>query len=321
MPLKVASLVLIALSLSACGGGGSSAPATGASQFLEISTANSTEAAQASYKAAMASTRSGELPVAPGPTAAVPDGIAKTALEVFLKAGSGSPMQTVPVGPIVAPCAVRGSITISGEVTDPTTLSEGDRFAFDADNCDDGSGEIIDGGFEFVVGTFEGDFEAGLYLLTMTVTTMNFQVTTADDVVTSSGDATVTIDTRQLPLVSVSISGRRLTVDANTSTATLTDYATTQTLDTGIDPSAYTLSSSGTLDSTELAGIVSYSSPVAFAGAGADHPSTGELHVMGEKSSVRLVALDNVSVQIDTDADGDGDYESSVVMSWAEFAG
>ena len=61
----------------------------------------------------------------------------------------------------------------------------------------------------------------------------------------------------------------------------------------------------GTLSTTRLAGPVDYSPPVTFAGLGANYPYTGEFLVVGENSSLRLVADNDVDVHIDIDSDGE----------------
>jgi hypothetical protein len=79
------------------------------------------------------------------------------------------------------------------------------------------------------------------------------------------------------------------------------------------------LSASGTLDSTQLAGVVQYSTPVTFAGEGFDYPSSGALLVEGENSSARLTAIDNVNVTIEVDSNGDGVIDDTINTTWADL--
>jgi hypothetical protein len=65
---------------------------------------------------------------------------------------------------------------------------------------------------------------------------------------------------------------------------------------------------------------VRYTTPVQFTGFDVDFPSTGELLVSGNNSSVRLVALDNVNVRIDLDNDGNGTVDESIQTTWLALA-
>jgi hypothetical protein len=156
------------------------------------------------------------------------------------------------------------------------------------------------------VDAFDGDILGGRYDMTMTMTVTDFQVTTATDVLTSNGDATARLNSLQAPYVEASVSGNSMTMDSNSASETLTTYSSTQTLDAGVSPSPYTMSASGTLDSSRLDGVITYSTPVTFEGFDSNYPHTGELFVEGENSSARLVADNELDVHIDIDLDGNG---------------
>jgi len=177
---------------------------------------------------------------------------------------------------------------------------------------------VTDGRLDYVIDAFNGDFLGGFYDLTMTLTLGNFQVATAADVLTSNGDVTVTLNTVNAPAVSASVSGNSLTVDANASSETQTNFSSALTLDAGISPSPYTMTASGTLNSTQLSGAVNYSTPTLLQGFDNDYPSSGQFLVTGDNSSVRLTA-EGVTVLIEIDADGDGIYEEMINTTWAEF--
>ncbi len=186
--------------------------------------------------------------------------------------------------------------------------------------CDDGLVTVTDGRLDYVIDDFNGDILGGSYDLKMTLTLGNFQVATAADVLTSNGDATVTLNTINAPAVSASVSGISFAVDANASSETQTNFSSVQTLDAGVSPSPYTVSASGTLDSTQLSGEVNYSTPTPLQGFDSDYPSSGQFLVTGDNSSARLTAED-VNVLIEIDADGDGFYEEMINTTWAELTG
>jgi hypothetical protein len=140
----------------------------------------------------------------------------------------------------------------------------------------------------------------------------------------TNGDATATIDTLETPYVEASVSGSSILNDTNGSTETLTNYSSAQTVDTGVIPSPYTLVTSGTLDSSQLTGSVTYSTPVMFEGTDDNYPNVGEMLVAGDSSSARLIAQANgidVVIQIFSNTTGTGTPDSTINTTWTELAG
>jgi hypothetical protein len=78
------------------------------------------------------------------------------------------------------------------------------------------------------------------------------------------------------------------------------------------------MTASGTLDSTQLSGVVIYSTPTLLQGFDSDYPSSGQFLVTGDNSSTRLTA-EGVTVLVEIDADGDGIYEEMINTTWAEL--
>lgn len=76
----------------------------------------------------------------------------------------------------------------------------------------------------------------------------------------------------------------------------------------------------GTLDSSQLGGVVEYSMPVVFQGFDSDYPSSGQLLVTGAGgATVRLIAVDNVNVRIEIDADGVAPVDETIGTTWVAF--
>lgn len=304
------------LSLASCGGessfsGGSTDTGTG----LGLTSTNVLTAASVSYRAAFGSGDLTNVGGNIGASAAAPGSAAK-ADTMQLSGFLVSALQQIPFGPDVFPCVVSGSVTISGDIADPLTLTVGDTFSIESTACDDGIGEVVDGLISMTVTDFSGDFLLGTYLLGMNAVLDGLQVTTATDVISSTGDASIALDTMAIPFVSASVSGSSMMTSSNTSTETLTNYATEQSVDAGITPAPYTLTSRGTVDSSQLDDIVSYTTPVQFRGDGIDYPYTGELLMTGGSSSARLIVLDNVNVRVELDSDGDGVVDVTVDTTW-----
>jgi hypothetical protein len=309
--------------IAACGSGGDQfgGGAQPPSSTLTITSANAAMATRAAWDAVIASGEFGNLGGSFGLTAASPDGFAKATQAPKPAGFLVNVMQKVPFGPDVYPCIPSGTVTLSGDVADPLTITTGDTFRAVYELCDEGFGEVVDGTIDLSVREFTGDILlTGLYMLSMDALVTNLQVVTGTDTITNNGDATVSLDTMQAPFISASVSGTSMTVDSNTSAETLSNFSSRQTVDGNEPEVPFTLSGSGTLDSTQLAGIVHYSTPSMFSGEGLDYPSAGVLLVQGENSSARLTAVDNVNVTIEIDSNGDGVVDATIDTTWAALA-
>jgi len=307
------------LLVSSCGDGsyvdGPGSTNTGGG--LSLTSANAQSAAVVVMNAAFGSADLASVGGSIGLSGNVPGSSAKAAYRESQSGFLVNVLQKIPFGPDEFPCDVSGSMTISGDIADPLTLTAGDTFSVDANACNDGFGEVLDGLMTMTVTEFSGDLFLQMYLLGMNATLDALQVTTADDVISSTGDTAVSLDTRVAQFVSATVSGSSMATSSNAGTETLTDYQTSQTVDAGAALAPYTLTSFGTIDSSLLSDIVSYTTPVQFEGFGVDFPDTGELLISGNNSSVRLIALDNVNVRIELDNDGNGSVDETIETTWA----
>jgi len=285
-----------------------------------ITSANAETVLKVAYEAAQSGAGLGDLSGETGIIAASPNNVAKVGGRPFASAGSMVTASQDPLPDLISDCDGGGTVTNSSDIADQVTftLSPGDFFAVVFDMCNDGLGTVTDGRLDYVIDAFNGDLFSGLYDLTMTLTLGNFQVATAADVLTSSGDVTVTLNTANAPSVSASVSGSSFTVDANASSETQTNFSSVQTLDASVSPSPFSMTSSGTLDSTQLSGAVNYSTPTPLQGFDSEYPSSGQFLVTGENSSALLTA-EGDTVLIEIDADGDGIYEEMINTTWAEL--
>jgi hypothetical protein len=317
-------IALLPLVLAACGGpsnDNNGNPLPGASMVIDDQ--NALQVSQVTYESA---STSGDIADLAGST-----GITGSTGGDLLKPSPSHPgvidyLSQVPIGPLELPCAVSGTLTLTADFADPTgqTLSAGDTISTDFSNCDDGVGETLDGTMQAEILAFTGDINSGIYELTMRMELSNFQSTTATEVLLANGDGTATINTLAMPQVDVSVSGESMLTDTNDSTELLADYASEQTLDTGITPSPYTLVTSGTLESSQLDGTVTYWTPVTFEGVDANYPNAGEMLIVGDSSSARLIAQANgidVVIEIYSNAAGTGAPDSTVNTTWVELAG
>ena len=314
-------LMSVSLLLSACGGSSSGEIAPGQAPVggttpLVISAANSKPVVRVAYGSTLQSMETGGLVGDSGIASSPSGGLQKPQFQDSMSGLLIRAVQKDPLGPITEFCgdtAESGTMTISGEIASITGLTTGDTITVVATDCNEGLGEVINGTMEMTVVSFTGDLLfTGLYRLEMKVLLIDFEVATATDTILSNGDSTVTIDTNGNPVITMSISGISMTTDSMASTEVVSSFLTAQTVDisvVGFEP--YTLSASGTINSSQLAGEIVYSTPVTFQGAGVAYPYAGEMLITGANGgTVRLIVLDEINVRIETDADGDGNVDA-----------
>jgi len=218
------------------------------------------------------------------------------------------------------PCAVDGSVTVSGEVADPSTLSASDRILLQFSDCDDGAGRVLNGIYQVDINSFSGDLSLGLLHLNAAVTLDGFDITERQEKTSLAGGVTLDLDTTMPPTTKISVSGDSLSISDSTDAATLTLFRIDETHDAGVAPEAYTSAAIGTLSSTLFEGAVNFSTPIPFIGFAGEYPFTGELSVAGaDGSSLNLFALDNANVRLEINS-GDGSGVASEVTTWAQLA-
>lgn len=309
------TLPVLALSLVACGGGGSGSASNLPPVQSEavIDSGNAEAVAGRSMNGAFQTGGYGGFGGAGGFVTGGSSGLSKPA-------AAGGPAYQVPIGPETTPCAVSGSTTISGDIANPATITPGDFFNIDWDNCDDGVGVVIDGLLGNTFTSFEGDLLSGQTLLGITLRIDNLLATAGNEFNSADGDIELTVDTMTPMLATASSTGSIFTVASNISTDTLLNFSSTVTENTGMLPSLVTTTASGTIESSQFDGAVTYSTPVPFEALGDAYPYTGELLVTGANdATLRLIALDEVNVRILADYDGDGATDETIDTTWTEL--
>jgi len=318
------------LFISACGdasktnGGEDNNPPPAA---FDIDAGNALAVAAVTYEAVV---QSGEMAELAGTVDLSGDsgGLKKASVNNQLGGMLTSVIQAIPLPPLEYPC-VSGTVTFTFDVVDldvfaTGVLSAGDTILIEFVDCDEGNGETIDGTIDATVDVFDGDIASGNgFVMTMTMNLTDFQVDTGTDVLTSNGDATASLDNTVALFVTASVSGTSMTTDTNSSSEILTNYSSAQTLDLNPDPTEYTMNASGTLDSSQLDGIVAYSTPVPFLGFNLNNPHVGQLLVTSENGSARLIAQDNaidVVIEIYASNNGSGDPIETINTTWAALA-
>lgn len=319
--------------IAACSGGDSSSNDANDNPVptsYAITPGNGLQVAQVAYGSVVASGDMAGLTGSTGLTAGSAGGLSKPEMDAQIGGVLGRIMQKILLAPVETICGSGpGKVTVTFDVVDPLVLasgafSAGDTILVEYVNCDEGFGEVIDGTIDFIVDAFTGNIVDSAYDVTMTAELMNFQVTTSADALTSNGDATASLNTLVPSFASASVSGNMMTTDTNSSSEVLTAYTSSQTVNAGLDPAPYTMNASGTLDSSQLTGTITYLTEKAFEGFDVNYPNKGELLVSAESGSARLVAQINgvdVHIEIYSNTTGTGTPDQTIMTTWAELTG
>lgn len=221
------------------------------------------------------------------------------------------------------PCSGGGTVTISGNVADPslTTLSAGDTLSAVFTDCNE-EGILISGGLDLTINTISAFYDGTPpFDIDISVILTDLSDTDAGIAFSSNGDMRLALTEDASGNYHATLSGNSLTVNEGGQTDTLSSY---NYVLTGNDSSGdYSIDAEGTIDSTILGGSVTFITVQTFAGndfLGAGDPTQGVLSMTSDfdSSQARLTAQpDGVNVMIEVDAEGDGVFEDTVMTTWA----
>ena len=313
--------------LSACGGGGgpdnAAVPAPLPTAAV-IDSGNAMAVAGATAEVALGTDDLGGIAGFTGLTLSVPGGINKSGgivASAKLAQGGLGLINFVPIGPETQLCTIRGSVTVSGNLADPTTISVNDEIRADSDNCEDEPGVVVDGLLEITITNIDGDIlTSDLVLLSVELVATGFSVTENGAMMTATGDIGVTADNRTPPVVEGRVFGDRFSVTSMGRTDTLKEYLTIYTEDTSTFPVMWTNNAMGKVESSDFSGEVTYETPVTFAGLGENYPYVGELLITGANGGTLLLrTINDQDVEIEANYDGLGDPDETIVTTWAEL--
>lgn len=244
------------------------------------------------------------------------------AAPALLKTGSGGAASEVPFSDLVEFCAAGGTITLSGELADPNTLTVGDNITAVFDNCDENDGYVIDGQLEMTVVAIQGDPLTNVFLITLDTVLTDLVVTDDSGAATADGDMTLTLDSLDFPVILTALSGNELRLSEPGLSVTFEDYDHTLTVDTGATPQAILAEVFGRLGSSALGGTVDYETVVPIEATGDSQPYVGEILITGaDGSRVRIVIVSEDVVRLEIDEDGDGVVDEFIDTTWSALAG
>lgn len=301
---------LSVIGLSGCGGGGSGEDTL---PTANIDSSNATEIVRVAASAIFNLTESGELSYLGGQD--LFDAASRTALN-----RSSLIAVRYVIDPQTSLCSVSGSMTISGDIEGTDTLTTGDVIQVNADMCDNGDNEIVDGQMQMTITDLEGDITTSEFLLGVNIVFTEFSVTDSGEEVVFNGDIGITIDMRTPSVTQMTVSGNSFTVSALGETQSISNFSNGYTVNVSETPITWIYDSKGTVISNEFVGTINYKMPVKFEGSGENYPDTGELLITGaDNTTLYLRTIDNVDIEIDADYDGDGGVDATFYMTWADL--
>jgi hypothetical protein len=287
---------------------------------LRITAANGEDVASTLVMALGLSFDVGEIPDdgLPVPIAGTP----------VVKPGSGVPsnlLSKLRTGELMElmSCPNGGTVDISVTVSDPNTLSIGDRIVAVFESCGDLEDVIMSGTLDLTVAAIEGDpFTTDVFLLGLDVQIIDMVMSDNEDIVTANADFSLTLDSLRYPVYEMSLVGDELEFGADDETITMTDFDHFVSFDDNITPTAVTARVSGRLYSSLLRGTVDYLTRSDIEASGDNDPHDGRLRVDGaNNTSMRIVIVDATHVTLEIDENGDGVIDEYIDTTWAELTG
>ncbi|MGI9286114.1 MAG: hypothetical protein ACR2P1_12055 [Pseudomonadales bacterium] len=228
---------------------------------------------------------------------------------------TGNMVSAVTIAATTVDCESGGTLTVSGEVADTQVVTAGDTLTIDLNNCADISGQL-NGQLSVRFNSISGDQLGEILNFNVLLTMVDFSVTQSGVTSSGNGDMTLAFSSLSDTEIEASLTGNSLTLTEGVATSTLSDFSIVETLDEATGASS--TDSSGTLQSTEIGGSLSFETTVPFQSVGDEYPFAGTLAITGaDGSSLQFVTIDSVNVRLDVDADGDSSFEESVATTWA----
>ena len=243
-------------------------------------------------------------------------------LSAPLSKGVAGLFKSVPPAVLQAPvsCDVSGTVDATITQANINTLTAGDRIVAVFVDCNDGLGYVISGTVDLTVAAFQGDLNAGVFLLGMDVLMTDVVVTEGTSVTTAEGDFTLTLDSLDFPVMRMSLSGNDLHLGSDGEVVALTDFDHALHIDTVT--TALVANVLGRLASSTLGGSVDYETTIAIEATGDNDPHIGEILITGAgDSSARIVVIDSNNIRLEIDENGDGTVDAFIDTNWAELNG
>jgi hypothetical protein len=217
-------------------------------------------------------------------------------------------------------CDTGEMISTWNDADDNLEVSTGDSFDTEFVMCFlQDSGVTLDGvsTIDNLVVTGDPVNQVVPWTLVATFGFVGLTATDAVDTVTIDGELDFTMSSEDNLIISASVGSTLLTVVANGSSESLSDYLLTHVID--VNTLTRTINAGGTYSSDVLQGSVTFTTLEDFVVMDDDNPSSGRLLISDTSSSALVIVLDNLNVQLDIDLNLDGVIDRTIMVTWAEL--
>lgn len=310
------ALASLALAVGACGGGGGGGSAPAAPAVIDSGNAATVtrEVLETGLGAGAfgAAVGGGGILSTDGGTAALALGTARQRRTIQRV----QPAVTIPADTF--DCLATGTVTLSGSLSSPDTLTAGDRISADFNACDDADGAVLDGGLRIDVTSFIGDIFSDVFRLGASVTVTALTVTEDGESATGTGAFDLDLDLTVPQVSDLTLSGALLQVSSGSNSWVLRDFAVTVVEDgTGAEPLTQ-YSGTGTLEGADFDGAVDFVTVVPLVATGDAYPATGEVLITGANgATIRATVVSNQAIQLAIDLDGNNVVDDTQQMPWS----
>ena len=246
-----------------------------------------------------------------GGVARIPGGASKIAFR--------NGVYVAPFGPTTYNCLTSGTFIVSGDVTDPNTVTTGDFSTFELFACDGGTGFTTDGSLRSDINSIVGDPLSGQFEQDQLLTFTDFQATAGTATIAFSGDHSATIDSTSTAQVAVTFGGNSLLIDNQQINLSVRNYAGSSFIQTD-SPFNNSLFIVGTGSSSIVQGSFDFVTDETMVIPLGQAPTDGIFDVYGQNGShARVAVVSDVLVNVQVDANGSDNFEVSSSVSWQEF--
>ena len=222
----------------------------------------------------------------------------------------------------VRACDYAGTVDVTETVANPNYPTIGDRIVAVFDNCDDNHGYVISGTVDLTISSLQGNLLSNVFLIGFDVLVTDVAVTEGDDVFTADGDFSLTMDSLDFPVITMTVAGNELRLGALSEITTLIDFDHWLTVDSGIIPNPKLAEASGRMDSTALGGSVDYRTTSSIRAVGDLDAHEGEILITGAGgSTVTIKVVDASHVTLEIDTNGDGTVDQFIDTTWSALTG
>lgn len=333
-----AMTMAVAAGLAACGGGGGDGGGSPSMATLDLTAANRDVVAHAVAAGALSVGVTNMVPLASGASSAVHASLQRvtdrlrSAAAAAPAAGRRAPLGVI--GPIVEPCFIAGSTTLTIDDRDDNgMMSSGDVLTFVYAACQDLATETLDGTVTVSVlsvgATTLPSFRAqAVFTRVVDEATNHLHGMALDGAVIMDYAQLGSVAERLAITVSGSLVSQVHTHAFGNDTVTLQDgFVEDSTYDASVLPpgggggvaGCTTSTISGALHSAAAGGIVAVSMNAgdAIVKYNAEaFPRAAHVRIAGARGKLHLVALSAEQVRIDLDDDDDGEIESTRTDAW-----